>query len=54
MSIHSRLRLLAGDRLIYREINSLEDKLQLHKYRDSLQDWAENWGMRFNAQNYYT
>ena len=31
--------------LIYREINSLEDKVQLQKYPDSLQDWAEKLGL---------
>ena len=34
-------------------VNYIEDKVQLQKYLDSLQDWAENWGMRFNAQKCY-
>ena len=53
LSVDSKSRLFADDCLIYREINSIEDKVQLQKDLDSLQDWAENWGMRFNAQKCY-
>ena len=53
LSVDSKIRQFADDYLIYREINSIEDKVQLQKYLDSLQDWAENWGMRFNAQKCY-
>ncbi len=53
LSVDSKIRLFADDCLIYREINSIEDKVQLQKDLDSLQDWAENWGMRFNAQKCY-
>ena len=53
ISIDSKIRLFADDCLIYREINSIEDKVQLQKDTDSLQDWAENWGMRFSAQKCY-
>ena len=53
LSVDSKSRLFADDCLIYREINSIEDKVQLKKDLDSLQDWAENWGMRFNAQKSY-
>ena len=48
-SVDSKIRLFDA----YREINSIEDKVQLQKYFDSLQDWAENWSMRFNAQKCY-
>ena len=55
LSVDSKITLFADDCLIYRKINSIEDKVQLQKDLDSLQDWAENWGMRFNAQKcYYT
>ena len=53
LSVDSKIRLFADDCLIYREINSIEDKVQLQKDLDSLQDWAVNWGMRFNAQKCY-
>ena len=55
LRVDSKISLFADDCLIYREINSIEDKvqLQLQKDIDSLQDWAENWGMRFNAQKCY-
>ena len=53
LSVDSTIRLFADDCLIYREINSIEDKVQLQKDLDPLQDWAENWGMRFNAQKCY-
>ena len=53
LSVDGKIKLFADDCLIYREINSIEDKVQLQKDIDSLQDWAENWGMRFNAQKCY-
>ena len=53
LSTNSHIRLFADDCLIYREINSLEDKVLLQKDLDSLQGWASNWGMRFNAQKCY-
>ena len=53
LSVDCKIRLFADNCLIYREINSIEDKVQLQKDLDSLQDWAENWGMRFNAQKCY-
>ena len=42
MSVDSHIRLgpIPDDCLIFRKINSLEDKLQLQKYIDSLEDWA--------------
>ena len=40
LSVDSKIRLFADDCLIYREINSIEDKVQLQKDLDSLQDRA--------------
>ena len=53
LCVDSKIRLFADGCLIYREINSIGDKVQLQKDLDSLQDWDENWGMRFNAQKCY-
>ena len=39
LSVDSKIRLFADDCLIYREINSIEDKVQLQKDLESLQDW---------------
>jgi len=44
----SRVRLFAGDCLIYREKRNLEDKLALQKDLDILEQWANKWGMQFN------
>ena len=53
LSVDSKIILFADDCLIYRDINYIEDNAQLQKDLDSLQDCAENWGMRFNAQKCY-
>ena len=53
LSVDSKITLFADDCLIYREINSIEDKVQLQEDLDSLQDWAEKWGMHFNTQKCY-
>ena len=50
-SVHNRL--FADDCLLYRNTNSHSDHLTLQKDLDSLQTWAENWGMKFNATKCY-
>ena len=45
----TKLRLFADDSLVYREIRSIHDQVILQKDLNSLQQWAEKWGMRFNA-----
>ena len=52
-SVSSQIRLFADDCLLYRNINSHSDHLSLQKDLDSLQTWAENWGMKFNATKCY-
>ena len=54
LNVDSKIRLFANDCLIYRKINSIEDKVQLQKYLDSLQDWAENAYLRsaINVRSY--
>jgi len=48
-SVKSRVRLVADDCLLYREINSFQDHLDLQKDLRQLEEWANKWGMRFNA-----
>ena len=46
----TRCRLFADDCLVYREIRSLQDQLQLQKDLDHLEQWSKQWGMAFNAK----
>ena len=43
------IRLFADDCLVYRRIESPEDQQILQNDLHNLQQWAERWGMRFNA-----
>ena len=43
-------RLFANDCLLYREIHSQDDQLQLQRDLKSLEDWNIFWGMNFNAK----
>ena len=43
------VRLFADDTLIYRVIHSLEDQVALQRDLARLEQWAESWGMVFNA-----
>jgi hypothetical protein len=47
---HTTCRLFADDCLIYRNIHSLSDQVQLQKDLDSLQEWSITWGMHFNPK----
>ena len=49
LSEGTKLRLFADDSLVYREITCLDDQTILQKDLISLEQWAEKWGMRFNA-----
>ena len=51
--VKSHCRLFADDCLIYTEINSIQDSIQLQAVLTSLGKWAETWGMRFNAKKCY-
>ena len=42
------VRLFANDCLIYRQIRSIEDHIQLQKDLDALSKWGDAWGMKFN------
>jgi hypothetical protein len=43
-------RLFADDCIIYRQIRSLNDQLQLQKDLTALETWSHRWGMQFNAK----
>ena len=45
----TRCRLFADDSLLYRVIKCIKDQIQLQKDLLSLELWAANWGMKFNA-----
>jgi len=49
LSVSCKVSLFADDTLIYREVNSKADQNAFQADIDSLQDWADRWGMRFNA-----
>ena len=51
--VSSKVRLFADDCLLYREIKTRKDQEILQKDLESLEIWAETWGMRFNAKKCY-
>ena len=48
-NVSSKVRLYADDVLIYNTIHSKEYCLMVQEYLNSLQLWANNWQMMFNA-----
>ena len=52
-SVISQVRLFADDCLLYRTIKSEQDHITLQKDLQSLETWADTWGMRFNAKKCY-
>ena len=52
-SVTSQVRLFADDCLLYREINSFRDHLKLQEDLSRLEQWANTWGMKFNATKFY-
>ena len=51
--VSSQVRLFADDCLVYREINSIHDQIKLQEDLRKLEQWASEWGMRFNASKCY-
>ncbi|XP_014663381.1 PREDICTED: RNA-directed DNA polymerase from mobile element jockey-like [Priapulus caudatus] len=49
-AVVSQVRLFADDCLIYREIRSIADQIELQRDLERLHDWALTWGMRFNTK----
>jgi hypothetical protein len=47
--VASQVRLFADDCLMYRSIKSEQDHLAFQEDLISLENWAEKWGMKFNA-----
>ena len=53
LSVNSQVRLFADDCLLYRNIDSQQDHITLQNDLKNLEQWATNWGMRFNAKKCY-
>ena len=51
--VESEVRLFADDCLLYRQINTLADHTTLQNDLTKLEQWAQTWGMRFNAKKCY-
>ena len=51
--VRSQVRLFADDCLLYRAIRNIKDHIQLQEDLKALEDWAKDWGMRFNAKKCY-
>ena len=51
--VTSQVRMFADDCLLYREIRSQDDHIQLQNDLVSLEQWAEMWGMSFNPIKCY-
>ena len=49
----TKCRLFADDCLLYRAIKSVQDQVQLQRDLRTLERWATDWGMRFNAAKCY-
>ena len=49
----TKCRLFADDRLPYQTIKNPQDQVALQEDSTSLEHWATDWGMRFNAAKCY-
>ena len=47
--VSSKVRLFADDCLIYRQIKSNNDQIELQRDLNLLESWGVKWGMRFNV-----
>ena len=53
LCVKSQVRLFADDCLLYRTIEIFQDHLTLQNDLTKLEEWACQWGMRFNAKKCY-
>ena len=53
-SVTSSVHLFADDCLLYCTIKQEDDHQALQKNLKNLEEWANKWGMRFNAKKCYT
>jgi hypothetical protein len=51
--VKSQTRLFTDDCLLYREIKTQQDHITLQQDLQHLENWAQSWGMKFNAKKYY-
>ena len=51
--VKSRVHLFADDCLLYREINTFQDHWTLQQDLRQLEEWASDWGMKFNPTKCY-
>ena len=49
-TVTSHVRMFTDDCLLYRQINGQNDHHTLQKDLKNLEEWANKWGMRFNAK----
>ena len=50
--IQAFIQMFADDIKLYMEVNGPEDQQALQKYLTALEDWANLWQLRFNAQKF--
>jgi hypothetical protein len=49
ISNESTVRLFADDCIMYRKIKTFQDQIDFQRDLDKLKEWADKWGMKFNA-----
>lgn len=50
--VTSEVRLFADDCLLYHEVRTVNDQLALQRDLLCLEEWASDWGMKFNPGKY--
>jgi hypothetical protein len=52
-AVKSTVRLFADDCLLYHEIRTFQDHVTLQSDLKQLEEWAQKWGIKFNARKCY-